>query len=101
MTTTDATRTNAARAATVIHDDERPIGISLRAWGLYCYLQAQDPSVVGAIDGPMSAAFKEGRDAIRNARDELVTHGLVTRESYVEGNLNRTRWTLTNDLRPQ
>lgn len=84
------------RTFTVIYDDQLRQGMSLRAWGLYCYL-------VGRPDGwecrthDVIANFAEGRDAVRTARTELVDLGLLVKEPYLDKGLRRLRYVLDPD----
>lgn len=86
------------RGFTVVYNDLLPDdgSLSARAWGLFVYL-------VGRPDGwdcrvsHLRTQFKEGRDAIYAALNELVTAGLMTKEDYVEGGLRRTRFAVDVD----
>jgi hypothetical protein len=85
------------RAFTVIYDDQLRQGMSLRAWGLYSYLVGR-PHGWECRTYDIADHFKEGRDAIRRARDELVALGLLVREQYKpDGRPPRWRYVLDPD----
>ncbi|MDX3006726.1 hypothetical protein PWY87_33980 [Kribbella solani] len=87
------------RQYTHVWNDQLPIGnISMRAWGLYCYLVGRPEGWV-CRTSHLQKVFKEGRDAIRNTIKELVDLGLVTREEYRERGMKRIRYTLDPDGR--
>lgn len=100
MSADDGTFHVRRRTFTVIYDDQLRQGMSLRAWGLYCYLAGR-PSGWECRTHDVTDHFKEGRDAIRRARDELVGLGLLVREQYKPDGLPpRWRYVLDPDATP-
>jgi hypothetical protein len=83
------------RGYTVIRNDQLPTGqMSMQAWGLYSYLLSRKSDWI-VREKQLMQVFRNGRDAIRAARDELVQLGLLQREEYVENGLRRVQYTLT------
>ena len=87
------------RGFTIVYNDMLPEGaqISARAWGLYVYLLSR-PDGWECRVSHLRTVFKEGRDAIYAALKELTTVGLMGMETYSEGGLKRSRYTLDGDV---
>lgn len=85
------------RGFTIVYNDMLPEGeISARAWGIYVYLVGR-PDGWECRVGHLRTVFKEGRDAIYTALKELVSVGLMGKETYLDGGMKRTRYTLNAD----
>lgn len=93
-----AIRTTKRRGYTLIYNDMLIEGMSARAWGVYCYLLSKPDAWETRIPD-LQRVFKEGRDALIAARDELLALGYLKREEYVEdgSNLRRYRYLLDAD----
>jgi hypothetical protein len=85
------------RTFTMIWDDLFVEGMSLRAWGLFCYLMSR-PEGWECRASELSGHFAEGRDAVRAVMSELVDLRLLVREEYREGNLCRVRYLLDSAM---
>ena len=68
-----------------------PAKISLRAIGLLAQYETAGRYIPSA---QVAQSFSEGRDAVRTALAELVTHGYVNAEQYRVGSQWSTKYTL-------
>jgi hypothetical protein len=85
------------RTYAIVWDDLFEPGMSARAWGVFCYLLSQ-PDGWEARAYHLQSVFKEGRDALYAVLSELVDLGLMTKETYYDGNLRRQRFLLDEDV---
>ena len=68
-----------------------PAQLSLRAIGLLAQYEAVGHYIPST---QVAQSFSEGRDAVRTALAELVTHGFVNAEQYRVGSQWSTKYTL-------
>ena len=79
------------RTYTVVYDDLFVEGMSARAWGVYTYLLTR-PDGWECRVGHLKTQFREGRDALYTAVNELAMLGLMTKEPYRDVETGLTRW---------
>lgn len=96
MSNDGAIRTTKRRGYTLIYNDMLATGMSARAWGVYCYLLSKPDGWETRIHD-LVGVFKEGRDALTAARDELVALGYLRRVEEHDSGLLRIRYLLDGD----
>lgn len=86
------------RGYTVVFNDLLPDdgSLSARAWGVYVYLLGRPPGWEARVSHLMTK-FKEGRDALYTALGELCEHGLMRKESTIDGGMKRSRFVLDEE----
>lgn len=93
-------RVGRRRGYTVVENGLLPEGeakISARAWGVYVYLLSRPPGWI-VRPGHLQTVFTEGRDAVYGAIRELVSAGLMVKETYRnEAGLPRQRFAIPDE----